>query len=169
MWFKDIDLGKCSPLKDFGRGFYLTTSYFQAMQHAEDISRDTEAYVYQYELKRRIKADSDVRIVELCKYDKKWLDMITSCRVNGYEPNVDIIYDRIADGKRGNLPDVLNKYESKEIDFKVAIDQIIWRDTKGDQFCFKTLKSLDYIRRTVVYKFMNIEGIWKMVGKERVL
>jgi hypothetical protein len=36
---EDIDLAKCRPFKDFGRGFYLTTKKDQAQKMANRVSR----------------------------------------------------------------------------------------------------------------------------------
>ena len=64
---------------DFGRGFYLTTIYQQAVRYAQRFKRRRQqAFLNIYEFSM-----SDVskwRIMRFDSYDEAWLDFVAQCR-----------------------------------------------------------------------------------------
>ena len=53
MDFQAIELGKCRPYKDFGKGFYLTDTIYASrvydllQDRAADLTADSPAYIYE--------------------------------------------------------------------------------------------------------------------------
>lgn len=161
--FDTFDFSKAGKLKDFGTGFYLTTDFAQAQKHAKDRVNETgNAYVYRYNFVKKIDESDGMKILELTKNDKKWLDTITRCRLDAYEPEYDIIYDRLADGVYGELGKILQQYSQGDMSVNEALEKIRWRGQDGDQYCFKSKQSLDLIKKTAIYSFSWRGNSWKM-------
>ena len=100
IYFDEPDLKKAKNRKDFGKGFYLTSNYDQAMRWAikklPNNDKNCTAYVYEYEF------DTDnakeLHVLELLEYNKEWLDFITPNRHEGEKEIVyDLIHDRMAE------------------------------------------------------------------------
>ena len=78
---------------DFGRGFYLTTIYEQAVKYAERFTRrDIHAFINEYQLDDDI---SPFTIKTFPRYDSEWLDYVAICR-KGLQDNS--IYDAVSGG-----------------------------------------------------------------------
>lgn len=148
--FFDIQLDKqASPYKDFGRGFYLTSYFLQARKHAMNKARKAggkRAYVYKYEV--RGFDPKSYRVLELLEYDRAWLDFIKENRVYGRcsSPDLDIVYDRIADSYGATLDDALRTYAEGKKPASKVIDNIVFPNP-GDQYCFKTGKAIGLLFR----------------------
>ena len=89
--FDEFDFHKAKGFKDFGKGYYLTTNFNQALRWAQRKgSRNSKAYVYSYRVEC---ADAEnLKILELLKYDLKWLDFISQNRIYGKDTDYDIIF-----------------------------------------------------------------------------
>lgn len=158
-YFKDI--------KDFGTGFYLTTSADQAERFARLRSRSTrrtKGYVNMYWLSDNALANLNVANI---KDSVIWLRYVLFCR--GYNTNdleiekmfsgYDIICGKVADAK---VNDILSKYMHKEYHslakgFGMSPEEIAVKELKvevfEDQIVFKTQKALDslsFIKAKVV-------------------
>lgn len=159
--FETIDLSFAKGFKDFGKGFYLTSSFSQAQKWAQKKgNREEKAYIYCYDVK--ITKNTDVKILELLSYDKEWVDFIAKSRMDGYETDYDIIYDRIADNQYQDISEALMKYADNEITVDEVIEKIKWSNPKADQFCFKSQKALEYLEETtVIIQQKNEFGIWE--------
>lgn len=161
--FDNIDLKYAKDLKDFGKGFYLTSNFEQAQQWARR-KRNEFAYIYEYMV-----CDIDMsslKILKLLVYDKKWLDFITQNRILGEESDYDLVYDRIADNQYDEISYTLLQYHTEDISPEKAIQNIKWKSDVGDQYCFKTLKALELIKRCYTYtQYKDSNGKW-MVMKE---
>lgn len=164
----DIDLSKCSNGLDFGKGFYLTTSFEQALDYIpatvkknkrrkripEDFDvKDGRVSVY------RFHADSELLIHIFQTADVDWLHYVAANRndllfadfrkkLEAY----DIIGGKIADDSTAAT---LNAYISgafgtpgTERSDTFTIGGLL-PDRLKDQFCFRTersLKALEFIR-----------------------
>ena len=106
--FRIFDFEKAGKAKDFGRGFYLTSSIVQAQEWAQKKGRKNKiAYIYTYQL--NCVEPEKWKILELLEYDKKWLEYITKNRMEAHEDDYDIVYDRMADKR---YPDLTNAIEA---------------------------------------------------------
>lgn len=164
--FDSFDLSCARSFKDFGKGFYLTTDLKQAQKWAQSkASTKSEAYIYSYrldKLKGNPEMLSDLKILELLQYDKKWVDFISQSRIKGYETDYDIIYDRMADNNFIGISDILQKYIEKEIPADKAIEQLRWNNETADQYCFKTERALSLLTDQKIYvQYKNKKGLWQ--------
>lgn len=151
--FKKPDLTKCKEGKDFGKGFYLTSDPDQARKWAV---RFGHGFVYTYTVDDEQLLDTDnYKILIFSDYSREWLDFICTCRLDFYEPDADIIYDRMADNTFKNLSKVLRTYYNGDISANSALAQVKWNITERDQYCFKTKQALSLLERT------NKEEVWR--------
>ena len=142
--FDVFDLTFTKRGKDFGRGIYLTTSKKQALKWA---IRFNKGYIYECELNDSLLEErNDLKIKALLEYNTEWLDFIVSCRIKGYEPQYDIVYDRMADNTYKNLSELLIRYYNDVINPQVVISKVRWKNKEFDQYYFKTDKALKYLR-----------------------
>jgi len=151
--FTNFDLGFAKRGKDFGTGIYLTTDRIQAEKWAIKFGH---GYLYTYFLDESILMDTDnFKILIFNDYTREWLDFICSCRLDFYEPDADIIYDRMADNTSKNLSKILRKYYDGDISANSALAQVKWNIAERNQYCFKTehaLSSLKRIREKEVWR-----------------
>ena len=153
------DLARCSKYKDFGQGFYLTSSKRQAMSFAKIsaskaksddlISPDTEfAYISCFKL-------SDILDLSIYSYDTAdidWLHCIVAHRRKRAFVNIrkqmeayDIIAGKIANDDTNTtinayMSHVFGKMGSSVAD-RMCISLLI-PERLQDQFCFRSDKSL---------------------------
>ena len=98
-----IDLDKCRPYKDFGKGFYLTDIQEQAQRMAARTARmfkgDPTLTAFEFDLKEVMRASGlKVRIFE--KPDREWAKFVMSNRdINTVQPchDYDIVIGPVAD------------------------------------------------------------------------
>ena len=97
-----IDLDKCRPYKDFGKGFYLTDIQEQAQRMAARTARmfkgDPTLTAFEFDLKEVMRASGlKVRIFE--KPDREWAKFVMSNRdINTVQPchDYDIVIGPVA-------------------------------------------------------------------------
>lgn len=165
--FETFDFSRAKGFKDFGKGFYLTSSLSQAQKWAQNKSKvKSKAYIYCYSVREIF--EREWNILELLQYDTAWIDFITESRLAGKETDFDIIYDRIADNQYREISEVLARYNDREIDAQEAIGRIKWKSGSGvgDQYCFKNEQSLSLLKKEqVIVQYKEKDGRWK---QERV-
>ena len=99
-----IRLDLCSPYKDFGKGFYLTTLYEQAKKYAmRFLLRKQKAYINEYILDDDIH-NFNIKIFK--SYDEEWLDYVGKCRKGIQTGTYDIVEGGIANDKVFNTIDL---------------------------------------------------------------
>jgi len=131
--------------RDFGKGFYLTSSKEQAIawaRHRAKITENGKATVTIYELD-----DSYISQLSVKKFESanlEWLEFITKNRKS--EENVEIPYDIIIGPvANDNTTPTLNLYLSGIIDEEVAIKNLKTYVLK-DQYVIKSDKALFYLK-----------------------
>lgn len=165
--FEQPDLNKAKPYKDFGKGFYLTTNFSQAGKWAirglfpDHI--DSVGYIYEYIFD--METVNSLACLELLTYNKDWVKTISWYR-NNLETTIeyDLIYDRMADGKYRELIDVLQRYDRKQAGVGEVLAIAQFKDTRSDQYCFKTYKSLAYLCGLRYAKVYNNKGTAKIIN-----
>jgi hypothetical protein len=161
-----IDLLKCKQGKDFGRGFYVTTSYEQARSFVPlSIKKQIKegnlpdncsvGYISVF----RFHLTNDIGIFNFDSADKDWLHFVASNRRNSLFPDIRKMYEKfdIIGGKIANdrTARTLQLYTSggygnpgsKEAD-DIAIMTLL-PNRLADQFCFcntKAVKTLEFVR-----------------------
>lgn len=161
-----IDLGKCRPGKDFGAGFYVTSSYEQAKRfvplsvkkHMEALGeKDMQIKGYISVYKLCLDEQADFYIFQ--DADRQWLHYVAANRrsnlfeemLHDFE-NYDIIGGKVANDRTART---LQIYISggygtpgTQLADDIAISTLL-PERLEDQFCFRTQKAvqtLEFIR-----------------------
>lgn len=155
----DPDLAKCAPYKDFGSGFYVTSSYQQAkkfiktsLKKAKSQGLVDNGQKYGFITEFRYLIDENLRVKIYEDADSEWLHCVVAHRKSRTFPTIvenireyDIIAGKIADdatnftilayiaGAYGNIG-------SDEVD-KLCISRLL-PERLDDQYCFRTKQSL---------------------------
>lgn len=165
------DLAKCAKGKDFGRGFYLTSSKEQAVkflktsivkavtagliEHGQDFG-----YVAKFEFVNK----NNMSVHVFHEADYEWLHCVAVHRKKRIFPEVvnkmdkfDVIGGKIADDTTNAVlaayvAGAFGAVGSRDAD-DFCIRQLL-PDNLKDQYCFKTEAALDCLR------FMESEQIW---------
>ena len=168
---KEPDLAKCAKRKDFGQGFYLTTSKEQAENFlktaivkamAAGKIQETQNYGYISTFELQLSRELEIHIFE--KADVDWLHCIAAHRkkklfveVEREMEKYDVIAGKIADDATnatltaylaGAFGTAGDKYAD---DF--CIKQLLSNKLKN-QYCFKTKAAIECL------KFMEGEKVW---------
>lgn len=144
--FGEIQLSKCLPYKDFGRGFYLTPSKRRARLRALD-KIDKEHYgvpvVISYDFDKAELNNMKVLRFDTCT--EQWLDFILKNRNRKtYKPHdYDVVIGPVADD---GVINSISLYESKVINRSELLKRI--EGKKGYiQYSFCTQKAIDKLQR----------------------
>lgn len=161
-----IDLDCCRTGKDFGRGFYLTTSLPQAKafvplslkrKYGADISGKT-GFVSVYQLD----SVENLKCYAFATADRDWLHFVAANRRQGLFDDLlrefekyDVVTGKIADDRTAvtlqlYVSGVFGRPGSDAAD-KVAISMLL-PDRLENQFCFRTGKAV------ALLKFVKQEG-----------
>ena len=174
-----VDLSKCNPGKDFGTGFYLTTSYSQACRFVKtaiakaikngikDVKPDT-GYISVFKYKE--KPAKKISYFEFSGADEDWLHCVAAPRQKGLLKGeiskwekYDILAGKIANDATNQvltaymngLYGEIGSYEADETAIKFLLP-----DNLSDQICFRTQKAVDTLQ------FQNYETI-KVEGRQK--
>lgn len=166
------DLAKCNKDKDFGKGFYLTSSKEQAVSFVKtSISKAISAGIisnaqdYGYVSEFKVNNISGLQIKIFEKADVEWLHCIAAHRKNNVFQDIkkemllyDVIGGKIADDMTNiTLVTYINGAFGTVGSFdadSLCINRLL-PNRLNDQFCLKTQKALD------VLEFVKGEKIWQ--------
>lgn len=144
--FGEIQLSKCLPYKDFGRGFYLTPSKRRARLRALD-KIDKEHYgvpiIISYDFDEAELDNMKVLRFDTCT--EQWLDFILKNRNRKtYKPHdYDVVIGPVADD---GVINSISLFESKVINRSELLKRI--EGKKGYiQYSFCTQKAVDKLQR----------------------
>ena len=122
---------------DFGKGFYLTSLYDQAVKYAQRfIRRQNNAWLNTYEF---IYEPSKWKILEFNAYDKEWLDFVSKCRAGEDTSDYDIVIGGIANDK---VIQTLDRYFEGELSEEETLGQLKY-EKPNNQYCIRSQKALD--------------------------
>ena len=146
--FDAIDLEKSKPNKDFGKGFYLSADYDQAMAMGKikvDQLEEGEPTVLAFEVDETLM--EKLNILRFEEYSEEWAKFILLNRRNDKSQpahDYDIVYGPIADDRVGVQ---LWKYETQSIDLPTLVRNL--RHMKGItfQYFFGTEKAINLLKR----------------------
>ena len=99
-----IDLSKCEPRKDFGKGFYVTNILKQAEVWAERIGKkhNQKGVITEFVFYENAFIDGVHKVLRFDGYDEQWLDFVTlNRRLDSPIPahNYDIVEGPVADDR----------------------------------------------------------------------
>lgn len=146
--FGDIDLKRSKPNKDFGRGFYLSDNYEQALDMARIKVVQLEAgrpVVMTYEVDDRFL--DDLRVLRYDSYSEEWAKFILLNRNNPSDTpahDYDVVIGPIADDKVGLQ---LWRYETNLIDLSTLVRNLKYMKGITIQYYFGTERAIKYLKR----------------------
>ena len=143
----EIDLQKCRPYTDFGRGFYVTKYKVHAENWAKRSSkRQNNGYVTTYNYIKSQFTDYICKVKRFDGYTNEWLDFIVNNRneesieqSHGY----DIIESPVANDK---VQSRLHNYLRGEITKDNFLKELEYHE-ETHQICFCTLASFQTLKR----------------------
>lgn len=150
--FEQVDIDKSRTNTDFGKGFYLTTIFEQAVEWAgkqrstKIVTKKLSSYSHTYVLKFALDFERfkklTIKIYE--GYTEDWLDKIYECRMYGRKDTEknDITIGPMADN---NIYVILEQYEAGIIG-KADTLELLKFEKANMQIAFHTDKSLKTIK-----------------------
>lgn len=146
--FSRIDLLKSKPNKDFGRGFYLSADYEQALNmtqiKVEQLGTGTPI-VMSYEIKDE--AWQRLRVLHFDNYSEEWAKFIILNRNNPTDHpahDYDVVIGPIADDRVGIQ---LWKYENHSIDLPTLVRNLQYIKGITIQYFFGTENAIKQLQR----------------------
>lgn len=146
--FDAIDLTKSKPYKDFGRGFYLSPNYEQAMELAQVKVQQLEMgspVVLSYELDEE--AFNQLNVLRFDSYSEEWAKFILMNRSNGEADQkhaYDVVVGPIADDRVGAQ---LWKYRNHVIDLAHLVQNLKYMKGLTIQYLFATERAIKLLKR----------------------
>lgn len=122
---------------DFGKGFYLTSLYDQAVKYAQRfIRRQQDAWLNAYNLTFN---PAEWKVMEFEAYNKQWLDFVSKCRAGEDETDYDIVIGGIANDK---VIQTLDRYFEGELSEEDTLGLLKY-EKPNNQYCIRSQKMLD--------------------------
>jgi len=124
---------------DFGKGFYTTPIWEQAVSWANRFKRKHgQSVVSSYEIDIDALPD-EVKTLTFDTYSEEWLNFIHACRREKHVGDYDIVIGGVADDKVFNA---LGLYESGWLDKAEAIKRLKY-EQPSIQYCFRNQNVID--------------------------
>ena len=146
--FDVIDLQKSKPNKDFGRGFYLSSNYEQALNLANiKIEQQQEGHPIVMEFEVDEKEMNTLHMIRFEDYTEQWAEFILANRSNITEKPIhdyDIVIGPIANDRVGLQ---LWKYENQLIDLPTLVAKLRYMKGVTIQYFFGTEKAVSLLKR----------------------
>lgn len=134
------DLLHSRPNVDFGKGFYTTPIYEQAVKWCGKFKRrGKDGIISRYIFDES--AYTALKALVFESYSENWLDFIVSCRSGKDHTDYDIVVGGVANDKVFNTVEL---YFDHLIDKKEAIRRLRY-EKPNLQICFRTELSLKYL------------------------
>ena len=155
-----IDLLRCRPHRDFGRGFYVTKIRHHAEKWSINVARHhkTQGIITEFDYKENAFTKSICKIKHFETYNEEWLDFVVMNRdENNPEPahDYDIVEGPVANDKVQNKIDEFLEGKISKADF---LEELKYHE-ETHQICFCTLNSLqtlDYVDKIPRRNITNI-------------
>lgn len=145
--FSEIDLAKSFPLKDFGKGFYLTTIREQAerMAKRKQVALGGKAIVQEYEFDENVLHKDDLKALVFEGTTPEWATFIFNnrSRNKNYRHDYDIVVGPIADD---GVAFLINQYTTGAVTLAQFTRMLKFKKL-SNQYFFGTEKAVKQLRR----------------------
>ncbi len=122
---------------DFGKGFYLTSIYDQAVKYGQRfIRRQQKAWLNIYEFESEL---TEWKVLKFDSYNLEWLDFVAKCRSGKDDSDYDIVIGGIANDK---VIRTLDRYFLGELSAEETIGQLIY-EKPNIQYCIRSQEMLE--------------------------
>lgn len=146
--FDKIDISKSNPWKDFGKGFYLTDIYEQALKMGR---RKTLIFggcpiVQEYEFDEEHLRDGLLKVLSFDKPNEEWAKFIFMNRNKRFQRkkhDYDIVYGPIANDGVAYL---LGRYDEGSLNLEELARMLEFKHL-NNQYYFGTEKAISLLRR----------------------
>lgn len=147
--FSHIDLLKSKPNKDFGRGFYLSADFNQALELASARVElaGGEPVVLRYDFDEHLLASEELKVLQFEDYTEAWAEFILANRNNTTDFPVhdyDIVIGPIANDRVGLQ---LWRFLNKDIDMPTLIKRLKYMKGITFQYFFGTELAIKKLKR----------------------
>lgn len=136
--FDTIQLSKCRPYKDFGKGFYLTDIRKQAEEMAirrTKISREGEPVVLTFSFDTELLSNGDLNVLRFDDPSVEWANFILKNRLErNYRHEYDIVIGPVADD---GVVLQLDLYVRHLISLEQLVKGLTYKKL-STQYCFAT-------------------------------
>ena len=141
-----IDLEKSKPNKDFGKGFYLSADYDQAMEMAEFRAAlmGGKPIVSTFEFDESLITESSLKIKIFQDYSEEWSDFVFANREGTPTEQYDIVHGPIANDKVGLQ---IRKLKDGSIDKQEFLNRLKYMKGITFQYFFGTEDALKFLKR----------------------
>jgi hypothetical protein len=143
--FDKIELSKCLPNKDFGRGFYLTPSKVDAAKRGNDKCEKEECgvpTVLRYKWDETNPLNLSIKRFE--RVDEEWTKFVLNNRNRkGKKHNYDIVIGPVADD---GVVLSLQLYENGFLSLPALVEKLAYA-RPSTQYCFCTQRAIDQLQR----------------------
>ena len=143
---ESVCLDRCSPYKDFGKGFYLTDIEEQARQMAirrTRIAGEGSPTVTVYTFDERLLDDSSLQVKIFDKPSKEWALFVLANRKGIAGQHYDIVIGPIADD---GVAFQLERYMRRMITLETLVEGLTYRKLNR-QYFFGTELSISKLQR----------------------
>ena len=121
---------------DFGKGFYLTSIYDQAVRYGQRfIRRNRPAWLNAYEFSDN---EENWKVLRFDSYDKAWLDFVSKCRAGEDDTDYDMVVGGIANDR---VILTLDRYFAGELSQKEALGLLKY-EKPNIQYCIRSEQML---------------------------
>lgn len=146
-----INLAKCRPFKDFGRGFYLSDNYDQAFEMAQQrVSQKMglgHPIVSVFEFDELLLSDSNLRIKIWMDYCIEWAEFVLKNRdrkLNHPVHDYDIVYGPIADD---GVTFQLRRYAEGYLSLEQLVEELKYDRGITFQYYFANEKAISKLKK----------------------
>ena len=155
-----VDLGKCRPFKDFGRGFYLTDLPEQAMKMANRVARiyGGVPVVTYFEADPDAMTEAGLSVRRFEKPDLSWAAFVMNNRsrsfadVNSAECNLRNQYDLvIGPVANDDLALLFRQFEEGFITIEILAREMTYRQL-STQYSFHTQRAVHFLTKAGVQR-----------------
>lgn len=156
----EIDLDKCRPFKDFGRGFYLTDIPEQAEKMAQRVARlyGGIPVVNEYDVDLEALLSSDLKIRRFLEPNRTWAHFVMNNRdrdfvnIESTECNTDSKYDVvIGPVANDDLALLFRQFVSGLITEDLLVNEMQYKKLTS-QYSFHTIKAISYLQKAGIVK-----------------
>jgi hypothetical protein len=146
--FDTIDLSKSKPYKDFGKGFYLSDNYNQALNLAnyKAIQFNLEPIVLTYNFDENFLKNEELNVLTFDSYSREWAEFVFDNRNadKAFTHDYDIVYGPIANDKVGAQMRLLKEHN---ISLEVFLERLKFFKGITFQYMFATDKAINLLTK----------------------
>jgi len=134
---KSPDVSYSRDFLDFGKGFYLTSLYDQAVKYAQRFKRRKRpAWLSTYELEFKTE---DWKILAFDSYNREWLRFVAKCRNGNDDSDFDLIIGGIANDR---VIQTIDRYFKGELSENETLGLLKY-EKPNNQYCIRSQRMLD--------------------------